>query len=82
MIIPNNFPLSTIKMVADGEALFCGVIQHLILRGSSCPITLVSTHFHGEMSPSECSLEKKCPIITIYTHSRNYKGFYKRVSVT
>jgi DNA mismatch repair protein MSH5 len=30
----------------DGAALFCGVIKHLLNRGSSCPKVLVATHFH------------------------------------
>ncbi|PLW39362.1 hypothetical protein PCASD_05030 [Puccinia coronata f. sp. avenae] len=48
----------------DGEALFCGVIQHLISRGSSCPITLVSTHFHEVFTKGFLSLD--LPID--YTH--------------
>ncbi|KAA1070427.1 MutS protein msh5 [Puccinia graminis f. sp. tritici] len=48
----------------DGQALFCGVIEHLISRGSSCPITLVSTHFHGVFTDGFLSLD--LPID--YTH--------------
>ncbi|PLW41595.1 hypothetical protein PCANC_17436 [Puccinia coronata f. sp. avenae] len=48
----------------DGEVLFCGVIQHLISRGSSCPITLVSTHFHEVFTKGFLSLD--LPID--YTH--------------
>ncbi|KAA1086786.1 MutS protein msh5 [Puccinia graminis f. sp. tritici] len=48
----------------DGQALFCGVIEHLISRGSSCPITLVSTHFHGVFTNGFLSLD--LPID--YTH--------------
>ncbi|WAR62693.1 hypothetical protein PtB15_15B280 [Puccinia triticina] len=41
----------------DGQALFCGVIEHLISRGSSCPIALVSTHFHGVFTNGFLSLD-------------------------
>lgn len=30
----------------DGAGLFCGLIKHLLARGSSCPKVLVATHFH------------------------------------
>ena len=30
----------------DGAGLFCGVLRHLLKRGSNCPKTLVATHFH------------------------------------
>lgn len=41
----------------DGQALFCGVIEHLIARGSNCPITLVSTHFHAVFTNGFLSLD-------------------------
>ncbi|KAH8104687.1 DNA mismatch repair protein MutS [Cristinia sonorae] len=31
---------------ADGAGLFCGVLKHLVNRGTSCPRVLVATHFH------------------------------------
>ncbi|OJA09631.1 hypothetical protein AZE42_01410 [Rhizopogon vesiculosus] len=31
---------------ADGAGLFCGVIKHLLNRGSQCPKVLAATHFH------------------------------------
>lgn len=31
---------------ADGAGLFCGVLRHLLKRGSDCPKTLIATHFH------------------------------------
>ncbi|KAG1765597.1 DNA mismatch repair protein MutD [Suillus placidus] len=30
----------------DGTGLFCGVIKHLLNRGSQCPKVLAATHFH------------------------------------
>jgi DNA mismatch repair protein MSH5 len=30
----------------DGAGLFCGVLRHLLHRGSACPKVLVATHFH------------------------------------
>lgn len=30
----------------DGAGLLCGVIKHLLARGSNCPKVLVATHFH------------------------------------
>uniref|UniRef100_A0A8H7Y3V9 DNA mismatch repair proteins mutS family domain-containing protein n=1 Tax=Psilocybe cubensis TaxID=181762 RepID=A0A8H7Y3V9_PSICU len=30
----------------DGAGLFCGVLRHLLNRGSECPKVLVATHFH------------------------------------
>ncbi|KAG1881991.1 DNA mismatch repair protein MutS [Suillus tomentosus] len=30
----------------DGAGLFCGVIKHLLNRGSQCPKVLAATHFH------------------------------------
>ncbi|KAI9616097.1 hypothetical protein KEM48_005354 [Puccinia striiformis f. sp. tritici PST-130] len=41
----------------DGQALFCGVVEHLISRGSNCPIALVSTHFHGVFTNGFLSLD-------------------------
>jgi len=32
--------------VSDGAGLFCGVLKHLLDRGSSCPKVLAATHFH------------------------------------
>ena len=32
--------------IADGAGLFCGVLKHLLNRGSACPKVLVATHFH------------------------------------
>ena len=33
-------------VVSDGAGLFCGVIKHLLDRGSNCPKVLAATHFH------------------------------------
>jgi len=30
----------------DGAGLSCGVLRHLLNRGSDCPKVLVATHFH------------------------------------
>jgi len=30
----------------DGAGLFCGVLKHLLDRGSNCPKVLAATHFH------------------------------------
>jgi len=48
----------------DGQALFCGVIQHLISRDSGCPIVLVSTHFHSVFTNGFLSLD----LPVDYTH--------------
>lgn len=31
---------------SDGAGLFCGVLKHLLDRGSNCPKVLAATHFH------------------------------------
>jgi DNA mismatch repair protein MSH5 len=41
----SQHPIST-----DGAGLFCGVLQHLLHRGSQCPKVLVATHFHDIFS--------------------------------
>lgn len=33
-------------LVSDGAGLFCGVLKHLLDRGSNCPKVLAATHFH------------------------------------
>lgn len=33
-------------LVSDGAGLFCGVLKHLLERGSNCPKVLAATHFH------------------------------------
>ncbi len=30
----------------DGAGLICGVLKHLLGRGSSCPKVIATTHFH------------------------------------
>ncbi|KAJ8463856.1 hypothetical protein ONZ51_g9983 [Trametes cubensis] len=32
--------------VSNGAGLFCGVLKHLLSRGSSCPKVIATTHFH------------------------------------
>lgn len=40
------FLTSTDCYSTDGAGLFCGVLRHLLNRGSDCPKVLVATHFH------------------------------------
>jgi len=35
-----------IPLDTDGAGLFCGVLRHLLKRGSNCPKTLIATHFY------------------------------------
>ncbi|KAG1751159.1 DNA mismatch repair protein MutS [Suillus lakei] len=44
LILLDEFGKGTIP--ADGTGLFCGVIKHLLSRGSQCPKVLAATHFH------------------------------------
>lgn len=44
LILLDEFGKGTIP--ADGSGLFCGVIKHLLNRGSQCPKVLAATHFH------------------------------------
>ncbi|KAG2129489.1 DNA mismatch repair protein MutS [Suillus clintonianus] len=44
LILLDEFGKGTIP--ADGTGLFCGVIKHLLNRGSQCPKVLAATHFH------------------------------------
>ncbi|KAG0700111.1 DNA mismatch repair protein MutS [Suillus ampliporus] len=44
LILLDEFGKGTIN--ADGTGLFCGVIKHLLNRGSQCPKVLAATHFH------------------------------------
>lgn len=46
---------------ADGAGLFCGVIEHLLNRGSQCPKVLAATHFH-EVFQKDMLDPKKFPI--------------------
>ena len=32
---------------SDGAGLFCGVLRHLLNRGSACPKVVIATHFHN-----------------------------------
>ncbi|KAF8158095.1 hypothetical protein B0H34DRAFT_749503 [Crassisporium funariophilum] len=45
LILLDEFGKGTLSS-ADGAGLFCGVLRHLLNRGSSCPKVLVATHFH------------------------------------
>jgi DNA mismatch repair protein MSH5 len=45
----------------DGAGLFCGVIKHLLNRGSQCPKVLAATHFH-EVFQKDMLDPKKFPI--------------------
>ncbi|KAF8798995.1 hypothetical protein BYT27DRAFT_7177307 [Phlegmacium glaucopus] len=38
--------VSTLSLVFYGAGLFCGVLRHLLNRGSACPKVLVATHFY------------------------------------
>jgi DNA mismatch repair protein MSH5 len=31
---------------SDGAGLFCGVLMHLLARGTDCPKVIAATHFH------------------------------------
>lgn len=33
-------------ILSDGAGLFCGVLKHLLERGTSCPKVIATTHFH------------------------------------
>lgn len=46
----------------DGAGLFCGVIKHLLNRGSQCPKVLAATHFH-EVFQKDMLDPKKSPIM-------------------
>ncbi|KAF9533174.1 DNA mismatch repair protein MutS [Crepidotus variabilis] len=52
LIILDEFGKGTLStgsstfLVFNGAGLFCGVLRHLLRRGSSCPRVLVATHFH------------------------------------
>jgi len=41
VLIKSNAPSS------DGAGLFCGVLRHLLNRGSACPKVVIATHFHN-----------------------------------
>ncbi|EKM51809.1 uncharacterized protein PHACADRAFT_262157 [Phanerochaete carnosa HHB-10118-sp] len=56
LILLDEFGKGTVS--SDGAALFCGVLKHLINRGSSCPKVIAATHFHevfqeGMLDPGE-----------------------------
>ncbi|KAH9821620.1 muts domain V-domain-containing protein [Melampsora americana] len=40
----------------DGQAIFCSVVEHLIRRGTECPKTILSTHFHAIFSSGSMSV--------------------------
>ncbi|KXN88301.1 hypothetical protein AN958_07760, partial [Leucoagaricus sp. SymC.cos] len=44
LILLDEFGKGTLS--TDGAGLFCGVLKHLLNRGSHCPKVLVATHFH------------------------------------
>ncbi|KAH9480408.1 MutS protein-like protein 5 [Psilocybe cubensis] len=44
LILLDEFGKGTLS--TDGAGLFCGVLRHLLNRGSECPKVLVATHFH------------------------------------
>lgn len=44
LIVLDEFGKGTLS--SDGAGLFCGVLKHLLHRGSQCPKVLVATHFH------------------------------------
>ncbi|KAH6908017.1 muts domain V-domain-containing protein [Coprinopsis sp. MPI-PUGE-AT-0042] len=44
LILLDEFGKGTLS--TDGAGLFCGVLMHLLERGSQCPKVLVATHFH------------------------------------
>ncbi|KAI6147241.1 muts domain V-domain-containing protein [Pisolithus tinctorius] len=44
LILLDEFGKGTIS--TDGAGLFCGVVKHLLNRGTDCPMVLAATHFH------------------------------------
>ncbi|KAF8957258.1 hypothetical protein BDZ97DRAFT_2079293 [Flammula alnicola] len=44
LVLLDEFGKGTLS--TDGAGLFCGVLRHLLNRGSNCPKVLVATHFH------------------------------------
>ncbi|RDB18026.1 MutS 5 [Hypsizygus marmoreus] len=44
LVLLDEFGKGTLS--TDGAGLFCGVLKHLLQRGSDCPKVLVATHFH------------------------------------
>ncbi|TBU56560.1 hypothetical protein BD310DRAFT_960111 [Dichomitus squalens] len=44
LLILDEFGKGTLP--TDGAGLFCGMLKHLLERGSSCPKTIATTHFH------------------------------------
>ncbi|KAF9452964.1 hypothetical protein P691DRAFT_659812 [Macrolepiota fuliginosa MF-IS2] len=44
LILLDEFGKGTLS--TDGAGLFCGVLKHLLNRGSECPKVLAATHFH------------------------------------
>ncbi|KIL63255.1 hypothetical protein M378DRAFT_187097 [Amanita muscaria Koide BX008] len=54
LILMDEFGKGT--LATDGAGLFCGVLKHLLNRGSNCPKLLAATHFydvfhHGFLDP-------------------------------
>ncbi|KAE9400467.1 hypothetical protein BT96DRAFT_965335 [Gymnopus androsaceus JB14] len=46
LILLDEFGKGTLATGWYGAGLLCGVIKHLLARGSNCPKVLVATHFH------------------------------------
>ncbi|KIM43410.1 hypothetical protein M413DRAFT_436269 [Hebeloma cylindrosporum] len=42
----STFSTSSFDCYCYGAGIFCGVLRHLLKRGTNCPKTLVATHFH------------------------------------
>ncbi|KAH7885327.1 DNA mismatch repair protein MutS [Phlebopus sp. FC_14] len=44
LVLLDEFGKGTVA--ADGAGLFCGVLKHLLTRGTDCPKVLAASHFH------------------------------------
>ena len=47
LIKPHFCTTLTCALSSDGAGLFCGVLRHLLNRGSACPKVVIATHFHN-----------------------------------
>ncbi|KAF9013228.1 muts domain V-domain-containing protein [Cyathus striatus] len=56
LLVLDEFGKGTLS--TDGAGLFCGVLQHLLSRGTECPKVLVATHFHDVFNEELLDPEK------------------------
>ena len=47
VLIKPHFCATLTCTSSDGAGLFCGVLRHLLNRGSACPKVVIATHFHN-----------------------------------